>query len=285
MTKRGWVVYRRRDAERNRDFIRWLIEEAKRVEIDLQLVLREELFVGTSSGRPSIRQEGKFVQLPAFVIVRTPEPLFSFHLETLGIRTFNSYEISFICNHKARTYQAMARLGIPMLDTVYMTGEQLSTYPPFAYPFVVKTATGRGGDEVFLVENASERSTLGARYTDTDLVAQPLAPVIGRDVRVFVVGKTIVGAVLRLSNTDFRANYSLGGQVRWFELNHKQRELVSRVVETYEVGMVGIDFLFDEDGDFLFNEMEDVVGSRSLSHVRPTENIVRRYMQHIVEHI
>ena len=32
--------------------------------------------------------------------------------------------------------------------------------------------------------------------------------------------------------------------------------------------MVGIDFIFDEQGQFLFNEIEDVVGSRTLSAVK-----------------
>ena len=44
--------------------------------------------------------------------------------------------------------------------------------------------------------------------------------------------------------------------------------------------MVGIDFIFDEEGRFLFNEIEDVVGSRTLSALSEI-NIVWEYLNFI----
>ena len=48
--------------------------------------------------------------------------------------------------------------------------------------------------------------------------------------------------------------------------------------------MVGIDFIFDEHGHFLFNEIEDVVGSRTLSALSEI-NIVREYLKFIKDHV
>lgn len=51
---------------------------------------------------------------------------------------------------------------------------------------------------------------------------QPTAVQMGKDLRVFVVGKEIIGAVLRESTTDFRANFTLGGDARLYSLNDSE---------------------------------------------------------------
>ena len=48
--------------------------------------------------------------------------------------------------------------------------------------------------------------------------------------------------------------------------------------------MVGIDFLVDEKGKFLFNEIEDVVGARMLYQLTSI-NLVEKYLQFILEQI
>jgi glutathione synthase/RimK-type ligase-like ATP-grasp enzyme len=96
------------------------------------------------------------------------------------------------------------------------------------------------------------------------------------------VGKEIVGAVLRLSKDGkFKANFSLGGTAEPYTLNAEEREMVMRIADHFDFGMAGIDFIFDEKGGFLFNEIEDVAGSRTLSMTSGTD-IVRLYLDHII---
>src|SRR5699024_4006893 len=97
---------------------------------------------------------------------------------------------------------------------------------------------------------------------------------------VFIVGKEIIGAVKRISKRDFRANYTLGGSVKWYALQPHEREMIKRIITHFDFGMVGIDFLVNEDGGILFNEIEDIVGSRSLSKVSDV-NILRKYVTFI----
>ncbi len=56
--------------------------------------------------------------------------------------------------------------------------------------------------------------------------------------------------------------------------------MVNTIINHFDFGMVGIDFIFDEKGGFLFNEIEDVVGSRTLSMTSDTD-IVKLYLEHI----
>ena len=58
--------------------------------------------------------------------------------------------------------------------------------------------------------------------------------------------------------------------------------MVNRIVQAYEFGFVGIDFLFDADGNFIFNEIEDVVGSRTLS-IYSNIDAVDLYLKYIDE--
>ena len=48
-------------------------------------------------------------------------------------------------------------------------------------------------------------------------------------------------------------------------LSERETEWIRRITAAFDFDYVGIDFLLDEEGAFLFNEIEDAVGSRTLS--------------------
>lgn len=275
---KGWLIYNRTDAELNSAFIDWFLEESHSLNIDLQLVYTDNLHVTLQNGQISVHTKEK-QDTPDFSIVRTIDPLLTAQLEQAGVVCFNNAEIATLANDKIKTHLELAKLDIPMLDMHFQTRTPLPQ-PPLAFPFVWKTASGRGGKEVHLVENEAQYRVLQQQYAKQSVLIQQLAPTSGKDVRVFVIGKKIIAAVLRSSEQDFRANYSLGGSASLYTLNIEEQLLVKRIVDHYDFGFVGIDFLFDENGSFLFNEIEDVVGSRTLSEVS-NMNIVRLYLEFI----
>ncbi|PAF21820.1 hypothetical protein CHH49_09330 [Terribacillus saccharophilus] len=275
---RGWLIYDRMDAERNSAFIDWFLEESVSLNIDLQLVCTDNLHVTLRNGQVSVHTKQK-QETPDFSIVRTIDPLLTAQLEQAGITCFNNAEIAALANDKIKTHLEIAKLNIPMVDMHFQTSAPLPQ-PPLAFPFVWKTASGRGGKEVHLVENDAQYRLLQQQYADQSVLMQQLATTPGKDVRVFVIGKDIIAAVLRSSDQDFRANYSLGGSASLYTMSMKEQLLVRRIIDHYDFCFVGIDFLFDENGSFLFNEIEDVVGSRTLSEVSDV-NIVRLYLEFI----
>jgi gamma-F420-2:alpha-L-glutamate ligase len=280
MSKMGWLIYSKKDALENSSYIDWFIEEARLQDLNLTLVLREDLTIGLFNNEHTVQLHQKQVTLPQFAVVRTIEPLLSLHLEKCGIKVFNSSEISHICNHKSLTHLELNKLNIPMVDMIFMKKENLSAAPPMDFPFAVKEATGRSGKQVYFIQTSKDWEQCYQKLSATDLVIQSTQVQVGKDIRVFIVGKEIIGAVLRESNHDFRANFKLGGTATWYPLHSEQIKMIHKIIHHFDFDMVGIDFLIGLDGEFLFNEIEDVVGSRILSAVSDI-NILEKYVAHI----
>lgn len=174
----------------------------------------------------------------------------------------------------------MTDLSIPMVDTIFMKRENISDQPPMSYPFVLKESAGRSGKQVYLIESQHDWFYYKSHLSMEDIIIQNCAVQLGKDVRVFIVGQEIIGAVLRERKEDFRANFTLGGSAQWYELNDAERRMIQKITTQFDFGMVGIDFLIGTDGSLLFNEIEDIVGSRTLSAVSDI-NIVQKYITHI----
>lgn len=284
MTKYGWLIYKKTDAIQNQSYIDWFIEEAEKKDIFLKLIYREHLTIGVINNKLYACYKGKTNPRPEFAVVRTIEPLLNRQLENMGITVFNSSAVSWICNNKALAHQQINLMGIPMVDTIFLTTNQLEEKPPFLFPFVIKESAGRGGQQVYMIKNNTQYKQVKQLISTEELVLQTCNVQLGKDLRVFVIGKEIIGAVLRENQTDFRANFKLGGSAKWYTLSEKETKMVSHIVRSFDFGMVGIDFLFSEDGNLLFNEIEDVVGSRTLSKVSSV-NILEKYVAHISKNL
>lgn len=277
----GWIIYKEEDAKKNKAFIQRFFQKEATHQIKFELIIREKLCVGLEEDF-SILYDGKFYQKPNFIIMRTIDEVLSHFFEAANIPLFNSASISGLANHKFQTHLAMKKLDIPMLKTFYYKSYQLLNTKnfPLPFPFVCKSCSGRGGNEVFLIHTKDDLQTVLESSPSTSWIIQPLAPIIGKDLRVFVVGHSIIGAILRKSNQDFRANYSINQNAEWYTLNDKEKTLINRIIYAHAFGFVGIDFLFDKNGQLIFNEIEDVVGSRTLS-IYSDIDAVDLYLQHI----
>ena len=83
------------------------------------------------------------------------------------------------------------------------------------------------------------------------------------DLRLFVLNKKVVGAVLRQSKNDFRSNFSLGGEVTAYQPEKVIIEIAIKVATLLDADYIGVDFIKVED-KWCINEIEDPVGARML---------------------
>ncbi|MDM5211462.1 ATP-grasp domain-containing protein [Peribacillus sp. NJ4] len=271
----GWLIYNREDALKNQGYIDWMLDEASKLDLDLHFYHREDLRIGHRSNELYVEHTAQPIVLPDFAIVRAIDPFLTRQLEQMGIACFNSSFVSEIANDKARTHQYLSSMGIPMADTIYCNGKPNAD--DMEFPFIAKETRGRGGKQVYLIEHADDLAELN----DGNWIVQKPG-LFGKDIRVFVIGKKVKAAVLRESASSFKANYTLGGSASIYELTASDLALVERVIEAFDFGLVGIDFIFAEDGSLMLNEIEDVVGSRTLSALSDI-NIVSEYLTFIKE--
>lgn len=258
----GWIIYNREDAKKNEKYIKWHIDKFKAEGIELKLIFTDEI---------------DFKFLPSFAVVRAIRPDITKKLEELGVRCFNNGFVSEICNDKAICYKYVSENGIEILPTYYSVDEIKE------FPIVIKPKNSHGGDRVKIAENYKELVSIMPLYDDDNYVMQAVASNTGRDVRVYVMGNEIAAAMLRKSEHDFRSNFCLGGSASVYNLNSEEICKVENVIKLFDFDFVGIDFVFN-NGKMVFNEIEDVVGSRML-YTYTDIDVVDLYVKYILKRL
>ena len=270
----GWMIYRRADAEKNKAYIQWFQEEGKRLEMTIELMIVEEF--------DWFKDYAQLGSLPDFVLNRSREYKITEHLEAKGVRCVNQSMVSRIANDKWESDQYFRKRGVPTLATWGKSVDKnLKNQRNCGYPLVAKSIDGHGGSEVFRVEDSKDWEQVIEALSGKKIIIQKFCKMPGRDLRIFVLGGKVIAAVLRESDCDFRANYSLGGTVRLVELTESQEDLVGKVCRNFPMEWGGIDLLFDSEDEFYLNEVEDAVGSRSLSELTDLNiaNLVLLYIK------
>lgn len=199
-----------------------------------------------------------------FVINRTNDYTIAEYYESRGIRVFNPSSLSKIANDKQLCYDYMEEHGIDIMPTRYCTP-----------PFVKKPTNDHGGNGVVMCHSADDY--------DSTMVCQMPASDLGRDVRVWVLGGDIQCAILRVSNTDFRSNYCLGGRAEIYHLSTDEIALVNAIISLVDGDYYGVDFVF-HNGKIVFNEIEDTVGARMVYDLTDID-LIDRYIMYIKHHI
>lgn len=274
---KGLLIYKRADYEKNKWFANQFINNSHQHNLTIQLVFAEELSLIIDNGRLSVYMDDGISLQPDFVINRTRESQIGLHFELMGCRVFNNSQVTDICNHKAKTHQIINSHGIKSVKTAisFTEGQSLVNYP-----LIMKTNSGHGGTDVFKVDSKMELIKHMEKFNKGDVILQEMCDNPGVDVRVFVLGREIIGAVKRYSSNSFKSNFSLGGKAERYTLSENQVKLVNKIGTLFDFDFVGIDFLIDQDGEFLFNEIEDAVGTRTL-YQQYDFDVVQMYLKYI----
>lgn len=261
----GWVVYDKKQYAKNKWFADEIIRYCSSFS-EIKLIIVEELNFGIGDNGIFFRYGGKAVEKPDYAVCRTIFPLLTYTMESGGIKVFNDYTVSSLCNNKCYTYALAAKCGIPVMDTVFYSRAfpGCTDISDADFPLIVKSVDGHGGSEVFWVDNASGLDPVIKGLEPKELLFQKVCNTKGKDLRVYVLGGRIIASVMR-SSSGFKSNYSLGGNAAAYTLSDGEEQTVNTIINAFPAlpDFVGIDFLYD-DGRLIFNEIEDVVGTRML---------------------
>ncbi|SER85913.1 RimK family alpha-L-glutamate ligase [Psychrobacillus sp. OK032] len=240
----GLLIYELKEIERNRSFIDRLIAVANSLGLTLTVI---------DDQNPTIPEAD-------FIFFRARNPKLAKKLEQRGIPMFNRAEVNVIANDKLKAIQLIQLLGIDAVPTKKIN----STSDIGEYPTVLKTVDGYGGTQVELVQAKEDAVVFLEKHESQTIIAQTYIETNATDVRVFMLGEEIVGAVKRIgAENSFKSNFTLGGTVEKYILNKQQIADVQKISKALKSDYIGIDFLLLPDGNWLFNEIEDPVGARS----------------------
>ena len=269
------LIYDKERGAKNQDYIQMHQQVGERFGITFDFVYGEE--------SDSFLVDNK----PDFAIMRMTDYRLSKKLEQLGIPVFNNSTISQICNDKylTLTYVEEHAPDVPIVSYRFFFNHELSENLCQTHPnCVIKAVDGHGGSQVFSTKESFE--VIKKQMGNSDFLIQPFIHGPGKDVRVYVIGNKIIGAIERTAEPgEFRSNFSLGGHVKNYKLKEDEFKLVNQIIRLFDFGMVGIDFIIDDKGHFVFNEIEDVVGARMLFHCNPGIDLLEQYFSHILSRI
>ena len=283
--KTAYIIYYDKEAQKNSGFIEMLMTEFFKYDIVLEYVSYE--VTAAMSGNVFKNSFNDAV----FVINRTREYRLSKRFEDIDIKVFHSSKITELGNNKYKTYcylkDYFKRKGFEpenqkewIADTVFVKADELkqTTDKYNGNDYVIKSVDGHGGSEVFLLESCVYEKLKGH-----DCILQKRIDSDSNDIRVYILFGEIYAAVLRHGTAGFKSNFSLGASVSEYFPDEKQRNFIGNFIEAfgkYELKMAGIDFILTKDGRLIFNELEEMVGSRMLYNCSK-HDIVKEYVERV----
>ncbi|MBQ4100686.1 MAG: RimK family alpha-L-glutamate ligase [Oscillospiraceae bacterium] len=269
---------------------RLYLDEAKRQGLDISLITNADIPMVIENGAVSTNLKGDFaIFLDKDITLATA-------LEKSGMRLFNPAESIRVCDDKSLTHLALAGQGIPMPKTIIApkTFENIGftdlsflqkSAEIIGFPIIVKECFGSFGMQVYMAKNLADLEQIVAKISPRPFIMQEfIKSSSGRDVRLNVVGGKVVASMLRTSKTDFRANYSIGGDVAPYTPTNEQIALAIRCCELLSLDFAGVDVLFGDGGEPILCEINSnahILGVLKSTGVNVAEHIIR----HIIDTI
>lgn len=273
-----------------------LREEARQMGVALEAVAPEEIdLIVSRGGRRSIRRCGQEVDLPDVLLPRTGSGTDYFslailrQLEHLEVAVINPSGAIEAVKDKLYAHQLLAQRNLPIPRTM------LVRFPvnlelvaaQIGFPCVVKLLVGSYGDGVVLSRDPRSFQDLMELVSALDrsqslILQQYIGTRPGQDLRVFVVGGRVLGAMLRRSTDgSFKANISRGGDGEAFAINPAIEELALASAAAVQLEIAGVDLLFDGEG-YSVCEVNSAPGFSGFEAATGL-NVARAVLEHCLE--
>jgi RimK family alpha-L-glutamate ligase len=240
-----------------------LVESFREKQIDATVGHPDDFDIVVSQDlQQSVKYKGQDFTTPKIVLVRLGAGILPFQLaiirqfEEMGVPCVNQSMPINIVRDKLRTGQLLAANKIPIPKTMmvrYPVDDGL-VEKHIGFPCVIKLVTGSYGEGVYLCERKRDYKklmefidTLGAKKTM--IVQEYMGARPGEDLRVFVVGGKVLGAMRRTApEGDFRANITNGGTGSKFEVTPEIEYLAIETARVLGLNIAGVDLLFSDHG-------------------------------------
>ncbi|MCA9215805.1 MAG: RimK family alpha-L-glutamate ligase [Planctomycetales bacterium] len=217
--------------------------------------------IDLQSGKPDLYYKGKPIGAYDAVIPRIGASITYFgtavvrQLEQMNVFVANSSGGIANSRDKLRSMQILSRHHVGMPRTTFVR-DKVDVLPAIerigGAPVIIKLLEGTQGVGVILADTIKIAEAIIETLQTAKqnvLVQGFVAESKGRDIRAFVVGDHVIGAMRRVARGDeFRSNVHRGGQVEKVELDDKYRETAIRAAQIMGLRVAGVDLLEGKDG-------------------------------------
>ena len=239
-----------------------LMEAGKKRGHDMHFVNIRDCYMNITKSKPEVRYHDG-TSLKGFdAIIPRIRPALTFYgtavvrqFEVMGVYCLNESVSITRSRDKLRTLQLLSRKGIDMpitgfanrpedtKDLIKMVG---------GAPLVIKLLEGTQGVGVVLAETSKAAESVINAFKSLKaniLVQEYIKESQGRDMRCFVVGHKVIGAMERIAaEGEFRANVHLGAQVKPINITEEERVLAIKAASVLGLRCAGVDIIRSRSG-------------------------------------
>ena len=238
-----------------------LVEAAKQRGHKVKVINTMKLAIDLRKGSPDLYYRQQQLDELDAVLPRIGASLTYFgtavvrQFEQMDVFTANSSAGISNSRDKLRSLQIFSRhqIGIPATAFVRQKDDVFPAIDRVGgAPVIIKLIEGTQGIGVLLAETVQSAGAiieLLQSQKQNVLIQKFVAESKGKDVRAFVVGDEVVGAMRRVAQgQEFRSNVHRGGQTEAIELTEEYRDTAIRAAQILGLRVAGVDMLEGKDG-------------------------------------
>ena len=240
---------------------RRLVEVAEERGHQIDVINTTQCYVNITAHRPQVKYNGDLLTGYDAVIPRIGASITFYGLavlrqfEMMGVWPLNESVAIGRSRDKLRSLQLLSRRGLGLPVTGFAnSAKQAEEVIRMVNgpPVVIKLLEGTQGIGVVLGETmASAKSVFEAfRGAKVNILVQEfIKEADGADIRAFVIGKRVVGAIMRKGAADdFRSNLHRGGTAERIRITPEERSTAVRAAAVMGLNVAGVDFLRSNHG-------------------------------------
>ncbi|GIW66386.1 MAG: alpha-aminoadipate--LysW ligase LysX [Candidatus Parcubacteria bacterium] len=247
---------------------KFLIESAKKLGVDLNLISTNKLILNPSE-IPSNYQLILNRCLSNFI-----GDQITHFFENFGLRVINSSQVNHICSNKFLTSLFLIKNNLPTVPFLVFFNEELIDQVVNIlndYPLVLKPVYGSWGRLLAKINDKDafegiieHKKYLSAPYHNifytTKYIEKP-----NRDIRVTIIGEKIICAVYR-ENFHWISNTARGGKIRLCQIDKDLENLCQKLIQKLPNGIYGVD-VFEFNNGYLINELNHTVEFKNIQKI------------------
>ena len=209
-------------------------------------------------------------------------------IEEQGVTVINSPRAIERCVDKFYTTALLQRAGLPVPETITCErGEDAIAAVRELGDAIIKPIFGSLGHGMVRVTapDVALRVVEPLQQIGSIFYVQRTIDHGGRDVRAFVVGDRVVGAIERTAPAgEWRTNVSRGGAVRAFELSQAWADLAVHAASIVGADYAGVDLLPSRDGRVFVLEVNGIPGWKGLQQATGVD-VAGAVVDHLVDRV